>query len=86
MTEIPETFPDTEMPTIIIGKGVDHPKMYTEMTYLVNNNIDEDIYQKPRKEYVYETNMKNIYNLIVGQANKKLQEKAAPDTTLQESK
>ena len=46
------------------------------MTYLENNNIDEAIRQKLRKKDVYESDMHNIYNLIVGQTNEQLQEKA----------
>ena len=34
----------------------------------------------------YYTNMHKIYNLIVGQTNKQLQEKAAPNATYQEVK
>ena len=44
------------------------------MTYIENNNIDKAIYQKLRKKDVYETDMHKIYNLIVGQKNKQLQE------------
>ena len=53
------------------------------MTYLKNNNIDKDIHQKLRKKYVYETYMHNIYNLIVGQTNDKLQEIESLDATFQ---
>ena len=40
------------------------------MIYLKRDNIDEDIHQKLRKKDVYETDMYNIYNIIVGQTNK----------------
>ena len=53
------------------------------MNYLGKKNIDEAIYQKPRKKYVYDTDMHKIYNFIVGQKNKQLQDKAASDTTFQ---
>ena len=43
------------------------------MTYLKNKNICEAIHQKLRKKYVDETEMHNIYNLILGQTNKQLQ-------------
>ena len=43
------------------------------------NNIDKSILQKLRKKDVYETEIHKIYNLIVGQINNKLQEKAASD-------
>ena len=42
------------------------------MTYLKKNNIDKDIHQKLRKKDLYETDMPNIYNIIVGQTNEKL--------------
>ena len=53
------------------------------MTYIENNNIDKAIYQKLRKKDVYETDMHKIYNLIVGQKNKQLQEKYSLDATFQ---
>ena len=43
------------------------------------NNIDKSILQKLRKKDFYETEIHKIYNLIVGQINDKLQEKAASD-------
>ena len=45
------------------------------------NNIDKSILQKLRKKDVYETEIHKIYNIIVGQINYKLQEKAASDAT-----
>ena len=45
------------------------------MTYLKNKNIGEAIYQKLRNKDVYETDMHKIYNIIVVQKNKQLQEK-----------
>ena len=53
------------------------------MTYLEKNNIDEVIRQNLRKKDVYKSDMHKIYNLIVGQTNKPLQEKAASDATFQ---
>ena len=47
------------------------------------SKIDESIRHKPRKKNVYESDMHNIYNLIVGQTNEQIQEKAALDATLQ---
>ena len=51
------------------------------MKWLKKNNIDKSILQKLRKKDVYETEIHKIYNLIVGQINDKLQEKAASDAT-----
>ena len=53
------------------------------MTYLEKKNIDEAILQKLRKKDVYKSDMHKIYNLIVGQTNEQLQEKAASDATFQ---
>ena len=53
------------------------------MTYLEKKNIYEAIRQKLRKKDVYESDMHNIYNLIVGQTNEQLKEKAALDATFQ---
>ena len=53
------------------------------MTYLEKNNIGEAIRQNLRKRDVYESDMHKIYNLIVGQTNKQIQEKAASDATFQ---
>ena len=39
------------------------------MTYLDKNNINEVIRQKLKKKCVYESDMQNIYNLIVAQKN-----------------
>ena len=63
--------------------GTERPKTDGEMTYLEKNNIDEPIHQKLRKKDVYESDMQKIYNLIVGQTNEQLQEKAASDATFQ---
>ena len=48
-----------------------------------HDGVNEAIRQKLRKKDVYESDMHNIYNLIVGQKNEQLQEKAASDATLQ---
>ena len=53
------------------------------MTYLDKKNINEATHQKLRNNYVYESDMHKIYNLIVGQTNEQLQWKATPDDTLQ---
>ena len=72
MTNTPETFFDPDMPKIIPDTGVNRPNRDTDMTYLKNKNIYEAIYQKLRKEYLHETNMHNIYNIIVVQTNEQL--------------
>ena len=69
------------MPTTIPDTGSKRPKADGKMTYLKNNNIDKDIHHKLRKKDVYETDMHNIYNIIVGQTKEQLQEKAASDAT-----
>ena len=53
------------------------------MTYLYKKYIDEAIRQKLRKKDIYESDMHKIYNLLVGQTNKKLQENAASETNFQ---
>ena len=82
MTETAANFPNLEMPTIT-DLGIERPKTDGEMTYLKKKNIDKAIRQKLRKKDVYESDMHNIYNLIVGQTNEQLQEKAASDATFQ---
>ena len=49
------------------------------MTYLENKTIYEAILQKLKNKDVYESDMHKIYNLIVGQTNEQLQEKASSD-------
>ena len=56
------------------------------MTYLEKKIIDEAIRQKLGKKYVYESDMHKKYNIIVGQTNKQLQEKAESAATFQEVK
>ena len=82
MTETVAKFPDPEIPTIT-DMGIERPKTDGDMTYLKKNNINEAIRQKSRKKDFYESDMHKIYNLIVGQTNKQLQEKAASDATFQ---
>ena len=53
------------------------------MNYLEENNIDEAICQNLSNKDVLKSDMRKIYNLIVGQTNEQLQEKAASDATLQ---
>ena len=62
--------------------GVECTKTDAEMTYLKNWNINESIRHKPRKKYVYEIDIQNIYNLSVGQKNEQLQENNTLDATL----
>ena len=69
------------MPTIIPDTGAKRPKTDRKMTYLKNNNIDENIHQKLRKKDVYQNDMHNIYNIIVGHTNEQLQENTASDAT-----
>ena len=76
MNKTLDTFPDPDMPSIIPYMGADYPKTETEVTYPKKNNIDEAIHQKLSKKDVYETDMHKIYNLIVDQTNRQLQEKA----------
>ena len=85
MTDTAANFPEPEMPTIT-ELGTERPEMDGEMTYLKKKNINEAIRQKLRKKDVYKSYIKNIYNLIVGQINEQLQEKAASDATFQEIK
>ena len=82
MTETASTFPDPEMPTTT-DLGTECPKRDGEMIYLEKKDINEAIPQKLRKKDVYESEMHKIYNLIVGQKDKQLQEKAASDATFQ---
>ena len=70
------------MPTIT-DLVTECPKTDGEMTYLEKNNSDEAICQNLRKKDVYESDMQNIYNIIVVQTNEKLQEKSASDSTFQ---
>ena len=70
------------MPTIT-ELGTERPKTDGEMTYLKKKNIDESIRQNLRKKDVYESDRQKIDNLIVGQMNEQLQEKAASDATFQ---
>ena len=64
MTETPPP-PDPYMPTTIHDLGIKHPKIDVEITYLEENNTDESILQNMSKKDVYESEMHNIYNLIV---------------------
>ena len=81
MTETPETLPELEMPTIIMDTDINHPNTDTEMAYLKKKTINDSIHHKLRKKNVYETDMHSIYNIIVVQTNKKLQENATLDAT-----
>ena len=86
MTKTPETFPDLDITTIVMYTGDERTKTDTKMTYLKNNNIDDAIHQKLRKRDKYETDMYDIYNLIVGQTNEQIQEKVVSDATYKEVK
>ena len=83
MNKRPATFPNSEIPKIIPDTGVVYPKTDAEMNHIKNKNTDVAICQKRRKKDVYETYMYNIYNIIVGQTNKKIQEKSESGYTLQ---
>ena len=82
MTETAANFTEPYMPTIT-ELGTERQKTDGEMTYLEKKNTDEAICQKLRKKNVYKSDMHKIYNLIVGQTNEQLQEKAASDATFQ---
>ena len=69
--------------TTITDLGTKLPKTDGEMTYLRKNNIFEAIHQKLRNNDFYKSDMHKIYNIIVGQKNEQLQEKAESDTTFQ---
>ena len=69
------------MPTIIPDTVFGHSNTYKEMTYLKNNNIYDAIRQKLRNKDVYETDMHKVFNIIVIQTNKQLQEKESSDDT-----
>ena len=60
MNEIPPTFPDTAMPTIIPGMDIERPNTDVEMTYLENNNNNKAIRQKLTNNNVYEANIHKI--------------------------
>ena len=83
MNKKPVFLPDPEMPTIIPVTGTESTNTDKEMTYLENNNIDEDIRQKLRKKDMYGTEMHNIYNIIMDNKNDKLKYKVASDSTFQ---
>ena len=85
MTENPSTFPDPDIPTTIPDSGIERPKT-DDMTYPKKKKIDEAIFQNTRKKDVYELDMHNIYNLVVGQINEKPQEKAVSDANFQVDK
>ena len=72
-----------EMTTITPDTIIDILKMDVEMTYFKKNNIDEAIHQKLRKKDVYKTDMHKIYNIILAQKNRQLQEKEELDANLQ---
>ena len=82
MTENAANLTNPEMP-IITDLGIKLPKTDGEMTYLKKNNTDESIRQNLRNKDVYESDMHKIYNLILGQTNEQLQEKAESDATFQ---
>ena len=53
------------------------------MTQIEKNNIDEYIRQKLRKKDIYKSDMHKIYNIIVGQTDEQLQDKAVSEATFQ---
>ena len=69
MPKTPATFPDPVIPTIIPDMGNECPKTEGVVAYIKKKNVDKAIHQKLRKKDVYETDMDNIYNIIVGQTN-----------------
>ena len=74
ITETAANFPDPEM-TTTTNLGIERQKTFEEMTYIENIYIDKVIRQKLRKKDVYESDMRKIYNLIVGRSNEQLQKK-----------
>ena len=64
MNETPSTFPNPDMPTITY-LGTDSRKTDADMHYLKKNNTDEAIRKNMRKKDFYESEMHNIYNIIV---------------------
>ena len=64
-----DTFPKSEIPTIVTDNGDKHSKTDAKMTYIENKNTNEAIHQKLWNKYEYETNMIKIYNLILDHTN-----------------
>ena len=68
MTETAATFTNPKIPTITY-LVTERPKEDSEMTYLDKKNINEATHQKLRNKDVYESDMHNLYNLIVVQTH-----------------
>ena len=82
MTETVATFPNPEMPTIT-DLVIELPKNIRRDGLSKKKNIGEAIRKNQRKKDVYQSDMHKIYNIIVGQTNEQIQEKAASDATFQ---
>ena len=82
MTETVATFPNLEMPTIT-DLVIELPKNIRRDGLSKKKNIGEAICKNQRKKDVYQSDMHKIYNIIVGQTNEQIQEKAASDATFQ---
>ena len=72
MTDTPATFTDLEITTItdLVNESLE---IDSEMTYLWKKNINEATHQNLRNKDVYESDINNIYNIIVVQTHEKLQ-------------
>ena len=82
ITETPSTFPEPDIPTIP-DLVIEHPKTDAEINYIERKNIDEAIHKNLSKKDFYESNMQNIYNIIVGQMNYHSQERSELEATFQ---
>ena len=82
MTETAANFPNPGMPTIN-DLGIKCQKTDGDMTYPKKKDTKEAICQNLRKKDVYKSDTNKIYNLIVGQTNKKQQDKTELDATFQ---
>ena len=82
MSDTPATFTDPEI-TTITDLVTEITKTYSQMTYLWKKNTNETTHQYLRNKDVYESDIHNIYNIIVGQTHEQLQQKATPDDTFQ---
>ena len=72
MTDTPATFTNPEI-TTITDLVTESLEIDSEMTYLWKKNINESTHQNLRNKDVYESDIHNIYNLIVVQTYKQLQ-------------
>ena len=83
MTKTPSTFPNPEITTIVLDTCFESTKTDMEITYPGKKTIDETICKKLMNMDSYKIDMHKIYNLIVGQTNEQLQDKASLQATFQ---